>query len=358
VAAILTVTLNPALDVCADVPVVEPDHKLHCVDASRTPGGGGINVARAIHRLGGQATAIFPAGGASGALLGALLEAEGVSVAIVPIEGTTREDFSVRETSTGHEYRFVLPGPPLRSAELAGCLDEILQRTDPGSFVVLSGSVPAGTDLDALAALVHRLQASGAHVVVDTSGDALTALARVGVFLLKPSLNELRGHAGRKVTSIGEIVDAAEDLREGGRNHAVLVSLGADGALLVADGQPPCTIAAPPLRVVSAVGAGDSLVAGLVLGLAAGEPLLEAVRRGVAAGSAATISAGHHLCQPTDLEALLPAVRSTPMRLEPSSSPRGRRVRSVEGSGGALRRRPPPCGDSFPSSTGHSSRSS
>jgi 6-phosphofructokinase 2 len=201
---------------------------------------------------------------------------------------------------------------------LAGCVDEIVQRADPGSFVVLSGSVPPDTDLEALAALVHRLRTEGTHVVVDTSGDALAALARVGVFLLKPSLNELSGHAGRKLTSIGEIVDAAEDLREAGPNHAVLVSLGADGALLVADGQPPCMIAPPPLRVVSAVGAGDSLVAGLVLGLAAGEPLLEAVRRGVAAGSAATISAGHHLCHPSDVEALLPAVRSTPMQLEPS----------------------------------------
>ena len=218
-AAILTVTLNPALDVCADVPVVEADHKLHCVDASRTPGGGGINVARAIHRLGGQATALFPAGGSSGALLAELLRAEGVSIAIVPIEGTTREDFSVRETSTGHEYRFVLPGPPLRPAELAACVDEIAGRAEPGSFVVLSGSIPPRTDLDVVAALVQGLRVEGVHVLVDTSGDALAALAGVGVFVLKPSLNELSGHAGRRLASIGEIVDAAEDLRRAGPNH-------------------------------------------------------------------------------------------------------------------------------------------
>jgi 6-phosphofructokinase 2 len=313
---ILTVTLNPALDVCADVPVVEADHKLHCLQASRTPGGGGINVARAIHRLGGNATAVFPAGGSSGGLLGELLRAEGVAIAMVPVEGTTREDFSVRETSTGHEYRFVLPGPPLHPAELACCVDEIAERADAGSFVVLSGSLPPGADVAVLEALVDRLRTDGSHVVVDTSGEALAAFARVGVLVLKPSVNELSGHAGRKLTSIGEIVDAAEDLRRAGPNHAVLVSLGADGALLVADGQPPYTIAAPPLRVVSAVGAGDSLVAGLVLGLATGEPLLEAARRGVAAGSAATISAGHHLCHPTDVEGLLPGVRSSPMQVE------------------------------------------
>ncbi len=339
-ATILTVTLNPALDVCADVPIVEPDHKLHCLHSSRTPGGGGINVARAIHRLGGQATAIFPAGGSSGALLGELLRAEGVAIAMVPVDGTTREDFSVRETTTGHEYRFVLPGAPLDPSELARCVAEVTARADRGSFVVLSGSLPPGTDVGVLEALVDRLRIDGSHVVVDTSGEALAAFARVGVLVLKPSLNELSGYTRRKLISTDEIIDAADDLRRAGPNHAVLVSLGAEGALLVADGQPPCTIAAPPVRVMSAVGAGDSLVAGLVLGLAAGESLVDAARRGVAAGSAATISARHHLCHPADVDALLASVRP------------------VEGAGGGPRRPPPPCGDSSPSSTGHSSRSS
>jgi 6-phosphofructokinase 2 len=319
---ILTVTLNPALDVCADVPVVEADHKLHCVGASRTPGGGGINVARAIHRLGGQATAVFPAGGSSGELLGELLRAEGVAIAMVPVAGTTREDFSVRETTTGHEYRFVLPGAPLDSSELAGCVDEIAERADAGSFVVLSGSLPPGTDVGVLEALVDRLRTDGSHVIVDTSGDALAAFARVGVLVLKPSLNELSGHAGCKLTSIDEIADAADHLRRAGPNHAVLVSLGADGALLVADGQPPRTIAAPPVRVVSAVGAGDSLVAGLVLGLAAGESLVDAARRGVAAGSAATLSTRHHLCRPADVDTLLAGVRSYAMPLSTAAAGR------------------------------------
>src|SRR3954468_20520473 len=105
---ILTVTFNPALDVCANVGVVTPHHKLHCDDASRTPGGGGINVARAIHRLGGEATALFPFGGSTGQLLCDLLVAEGVPIAGVPVAGVTREDFAVRESSTAREYRFVL----------------------------------------------------------------------------------------------------------------------------------------------------------------------------------------------------------------------------------------------------------
>ena len=126
---ILTVTLNPALDVCASVAVVTTDHKLHCDNASRTPGGGGINVARAIHRLGGEATAFFPYGGSTGQLLCDLLAAEGVPTAGLPVAGVTREDFAVREESTGREYRFVLPGAPLTPGEADRCIEEIVGRS-------------------------------------------------------------------------------------------------------------------------------------------------------------------------------------------------------------------------------------
>lgn len=312
---ILTVTFNPALDVCADVPVVEADHKLHCGRAEHTPGGGGINVARAIHRLGGTATALFPFGGSSGELLCELLRAEGVPVAAVPIAGTTREDFSVRETTTGHEYRFVLPGPPLGPSELDACVNELVSRAHQGSFVVVSGSIPPGVEPDAVEELVRRLRAAGSAVVVDTSGPALAAFARAGVLVLKPSLNELSGHAGRKLVALDEIVEAGEDLRRSGPNHAVVVSLGADGALLLPGGPAPCAVTTPPVPVVSAVGAGDSLVAGLVVGLARGEGLVDATRRGVAAGSAATVSPGHHLCHPADVDRLLTEVRAIPLRL-------------------------------------------
>ena len=310
---IVTVTPNPALDVCAEVPTVEADHKLHCAHADRTPGGGGINVARAIHRLGGAATAIFPFGGSTGALLCDLLAGEGVPIVGVPVASTTREDFSVRETTTGHEYRFVLPGLPLDPSEVARCIEEVVQHAHAGSFVVISGSMPPGVDTDAIEAIVGPLRAAGSHLVVDTSGPALTTFARLGVHLLKPSLHELVNHAGRELTAMDDIIDAANDLRRSGPNIAVVVSLGADGAVLVTDSQPPCIVETPPIPVVSAVGAGDSLVAGLVLGLAHGEALIDATRRGVAAGSAATMSAGHHLCRAPDVELLLPDVRATPL---------------------------------------------
>ena len=310
---ILTVTFNPALDVCADVAVVAAHHKLHCTDATRTPGGGGINVARAVHRLGGEATALFPYGGSTGQLLCDLLAAEGVPVAAVPTAGVTRVDFAVRETSTGREYRFVLPGAALGPGDADRCVEEIVRRAGPGSFVVISGSLPSGFDPTTLEALVAHLHRVESHVVADTSGPALATLARSGALVLKPSRNELTQHAGRPLTSVDDVVEAADDLRRLGPNRAVLVSLGADGAVLVTGHRPPCTLTAPDLAVVSTVGAGDSLVGGLVLALATGHGLVDAARRGVAAGCAATLAPGHHLCDPVEVAALLSAVSVAPI---------------------------------------------
>jgi 6-phosphofructokinase 2 len=328
---ILTVTLNPALDVCAEVPVVEPDHKLHCRHTELAPGGGGINVARAIHRLGGDATALFPYGGSTGEHLCDLLLGEGVSIVGIPIAGVTREDFAVKETSTGHEYRFVLPGPMLMPSELDRCAEQVLVHAEPGSFVVLSGSIPAGADPAVLAAIVTDLREKGCFVIADTSGPALAALARAGVYLLKPSVNELSGHAGRRLECTDEIVAAAQDLLRCGPNHSVLVSLGADGALLVVAGEPAVVISSPSVLVNSAVGAGDSLVAGLVLALAHGHGLVEAARRGVAAGTAATIAEGHTLCHATDVDRLLRGVHAhrlyEPDGRASASSPASARLR-------------------------------
>jgi 6-phosphofructokinase 2 len=308
---ILTVTLNPALDVWASVPTVEPGRKLHCTDAELTPGGGGINVARAIARLGGNAAALFPAGGSSGELLCDLLRHEGLPIRPVPIAGITRESFSVRELDTGHQYRFVLPGPTLSDDELQACITEMVRDADHGPFVVLSGSLPTGMRAERFADVIAAARQHGGRVVVDTSGPALTMAAQTGVYLLKPSVNELSGHAGHRLTTSEEIAAAARDLLE---------SLADAGALLVTVDEPPIMIHAPTVSVVSAVGAGDSLVAGMLMALEQGHGLLEAARRGVAAGSAATMAAAHTLCHTDDVARLLPLVRTSPALVRVASS--------------------------------------
>jgi pfkB family carbohydrate kinase len=158
---IVTVTLNPAVDVCASAPWIEPGRKLHGTGAGTSPGGGGVNVARAIHRLGGQATAVFPAGGSTGALLCELLHAEGVPIRAVAAAGITREDFAVTEVMTRRLYRFVLPGPTLAADELGRCVSEMLHRLTPGSMVVISGSLRTGVEPGQLAAMADAARARG-----------------------------------------------------------------------------------------------------------------------------------------------------------------------------------------------------
>jgi 6-phosphofructokinase 2 len=312
---IVTVTLSPALDVCTSVPHIEPERKLHCTDAEMSPGGGGVNVARAVHRLGGVATAVFPWGGTTGALLCELLRGEGVPVRPVAATGITREDFAVTELTTGRQYRFVLPGPALSAAERERCVEAMLDGLTPGSTVVLSGSLPGGVESIQLAAMASVARQRGARVLVDTTGPALGDAARSGVYLLKPSVNELCIHVGHELTTDDQIADAGHELLAAGPNHAVLVSLAAAGALLVTADEAAVRISPPPVRAVSAIGAGDSLVGGLVLALERGHDLIEAARYGVAAGTAATISSGHGLCRPADVDRILPdvSIRSLPV---------------------------------------------
>jgi 6-phosphofructokinase 2 len=312
-AAIVTVTLNPALDVWASTTLVEPERKLHCTASELTPGGGGINVARAIHSLGGEALALFPTGGSSGELLCDLLLGEGVSIHAVAVAGMTRESFVIRETATGQHYRFVLPGPMLMSHELAACLHALDGLLSTSAIVVLSGSLPEGVHQDRLGEVVAAVRARGAVVIVDTSGPALDAAAHAGALLLKPSLNELRRHSGDPLSTDDEIERAAHDLLSLGPNHAVMVSLGAKGAMLAAVDAPTVRIEAPMVPVVSAVGAGDSLVGAMAMALAEGADLVEAARRGVAAGTAATLSSDHKLCRLEDVERLLPLVHTRPL---------------------------------------------
>jgi len=322
---ILTLTLNPALDRYVAIPRLEPSRKLHCDHVETSPGGGGINVARAVHRLGGAATAIVACGGSAGVWLRDLLRAEGVVVVPITTTAITREDLTVTELSSGQQYRFVLPGATLERHELERCVAEVLSRLDPRPIVVISGSLPEGVEPGQLAELVTEIRHHCGRAVVDTSGAALVAAADAGAYLLKPSVNELAELTERRLSNVGEIAAAASELLEAGPNEAVLVSLAAAGALLVHRGETPVMVKPPSVPVISALGAGDSLVAGVVLSLERGAQLVEAVRYGVACGTAAVTAAGHTLCSGHDVEALLPDVVVSPAALADQtrlSSPR------------------------------------
>lgn len=305
---ILTVTLNPALDVLSSIDRVVPTHKLRCASAVMHPGGGGVNVARVLHRLGADTLALFTQGGVTGQELATSLAQEGVPAQGLPIAGDTRESFSVHENSTGLDYRFVLPGPRLSPTELAHALQRIAELGAGARYWVLSGSLPAGVPDDVYAQLARQARAQGTRLVLDSSGPALRAGLAAGVYGVKPSLRELSELSARPLPTEADQLQAARQWISAGQTQVVALTLGEQGALLVTADQ---AWRAPPLavKVLSTIGAGDSFVGGWVAGLAQRDDMRSALAQAMAASAAALLHPGTALCQAADVQALLPQVQ-------------------------------------------------
>jgi 6-phosphofructokinase 2 len=301
-ASICTLTLNPAVDTSCQVDRVVPDRKLRCTRPTREPGGGGLNVARAIRILGGDAEAIWTRGGTTGQLLAELLDGEGVPHRPVPIEGLSRESLMVYETTTERQYRFQMPGPELDRRALDAVTDAVTGRQPVPEYLVLSGSLPPGAPDDFYARLAASVDPS-VRVIVDTSGAALQRTVECGVFLIKPNVGELSALVDDPLENDAAVETAARGLLRGDRAEVVAVSLGAGGALVVTrDG---CEhVRSPTVPIRSRVGAGDSMVAGTVLALSRGLGTTEAVKFGVATGAAAVMTPGSELCRREDAERL------------------------------------------------------
>lgn len=306
---ILTLTINPVVDKSTSIDRVAPEMKLRCDAPTREPGGGGINVSRAIVRLGGASTAVYPSGGFTGKLLEELLAEEDVVQRPLPVKNLTRENFIVFERVTGQQYRFGMPGAHIAEAEWRACLDFIETFDPTPKYIVGSGSLPPGAPIDFYAHLAGVAERIGARMILDTSGDALqVAMQEDGtyhpVYLLKPNMRELAQLAGVEIIeSEQEQEGAARMLIERGKTEVVVVSLGAAGALLVTKDRVR-RYRAPTVPIRSAVGAGDSMVGGIVLKLAQGAPVEDAARYGIAAGSAAVMTEGTQLCRLEDTEML------------------------------------------------------
>jgi 6-phosphofructokinase 2 len=305
---IVTLTINPAVDIFVNVDRVESTRKLRCSPPKRDPGGGGINVARVAHRLGADVLAIYPIGGHIGKLLLRLVEREDIASLVTPSHVETRENFTAYEETTGEQYRFVLPGSQLHRAEWEAVLDRLASLTERPKFVVASGSVPQGAPDDFFARVARQAKALGAKSAIDTSGPALAAALEEGVSVIKPNLIELKEFVAAALETDEDRVAACRKLTADGRAEIVALTLGDQGALLVTAER---AWRALPLRIeaVSTVGAGDSFLGGLIAALAGGKPLDEAFRVAVAAASAAVMMPGTGLCQPEDVARLLPEVK-------------------------------------------------
>jgi 6-phosphofructokinase 2 len=306
-ADIVTFTINPSIDMSTSVDRVAPIKKLRGAAPHRDPGGGGINVARVAVRFGADVKALCAAGGVTGELLRRLIERDGIPNVVIHVSEETRESFTVFESATGYEFRFVLPGPQLREEEWRQCLDALADLEDNPRFIVASGSLSPGAPSDFYAHAARIARKRGAKFLLDTSGPPLASALEEGVFLIKPNLRELRELMGVPLDDERAWLDASRRLIKAGRAEVVALTLGDRGALLVVRDQ-AWRAPALPIKPLSAVGAGDSFLGAMVWGLAQGRSIDDAFRYGVAAGSAALLSSGTGLCRRDDVERLYPDV--------------------------------------------------
>ena len=305
---IVTLTLNPAIDKSSKVAHVIPDRKLYCEKPSFCPGGGGLNVARAIHKLGGRCEAYLVSGGPTGQILEHFLDKEGIKYHVVLTKDWTRENLIVLEEDTNQQFRFGMPGPLLLKSEWKACLDKITRLRPRPGFVIGSGSLPEGVPDDFYARLTRAFKKTNTKVILDISGRALKCAVGKGAFMIKMNLNELGSLVGHELKHEIEYHRAASSLINKGACEILVVSLGAAGALLAKKGI--CKhLRAPLVQVKSVIGAGDSMVGGIVLGLTRGYGLEEAMLFGIAAGTAAVMTPGTGLSSRKDAEKLFRLMR-------------------------------------------------
>lgn len=305
---VVTITLNPSVDYRMRVARLEPEEKLRTTVEETEPGGGGIQVARGLRRLGTAVEAVVTVGGPTGKTLYALLEKEGLNVRPVWVEPDTRPAFTLFVEDEGHNYRLIARAQELDPAEYEPTLARLQEIDRLPPYVVLSGSFPPGVPPEFLHRIAEVTARRGANLLVDTSGAALRAAVEARVAVLKPSKEELASLVDADAADAGfDVPDAAREVLGHGVG-ALVVSLGPDGAYVLSSDGSEAVLGAPPVEVLSTVGAGDSMVAGLVAGLSRGMRVVGAARLGVACGSGTCLHAGSQLFTTDDINHLLPQV--------------------------------------------------
>jgi len=300
---IVTFTINPAIDKSSTVDNVVAENKLYCDEPRYEPGGGGINVSRAINKLDGKSLLLYTSGGLTGQRLDNLLKEENLNTQTIKIENSIRENLIIMEKSTNLQYRFGMPGPKIFNNETKKILDTISNLDPYPEYLVISGSIPKGVDTNIYAQMAKIAKKNGAKVIVDASNQPLKEAMNEGVFLIKPNLGEFQDLIGKELQDEDEIKDAALKLINNNCCNSIVISLGAGGAVLIT--QDKTRYFRPPtVPIKSKVGAGDSMVAGIVLSLAKGNNLEKSVIYGLAAGSAAVMTPGTELCTKEDTQKL------------------------------------------------------
>lgn len=299
---IVTLTLNPSLDKSTHFTGLIAEQKIRCEKPRYDAGGGGINVSKAISKLGGKSTCVFTAGGSSGEMLEELVAKEKLEGSVIKTKNWTRENFIAFENTSKAQYRFGFPGNEFSDDEKVEILQTIKElKTD---YLVISGSLNEGLATNFYQKIAEIAKESNIKVIVDTSGEALQKVLETGVYLIKPNIGELAKLIGVERLELPEVEKAAKQLIENKSAKIVVVSLGADGAILVTKDETHL-VKAPKVEKKSTVGAGDSMVGGMVWALSQNKTLKEVIQIGVCCGTAATMNEGTQLFKAEDVINLL-----------------------------------------------------
>ncbi len=310
---IITLTMNPVVDKDTSVAGIVPNKKLRCESPNYYAGGGGINVSRALKQLGGESLCVYVAGGSTGTHLQQLVSEENIEQKVIEIEGWTRENVSVTDTNTDQQYRFGVPGPNVKEEEWRQVLDVLESLLEKDDFLIASGKMPQEVPSDFYVLVSEITDKKGAKFVLDTSGDALLASMNANIFLMKPNLGELSTIMGVASVSAMELEGLAKTFLEENTCEVLVVSLGAKGAFWATNEEME-HIPAPTVHQKTTIGAGDSMVAGMVFYLTQGKSITEATKYGVACGTAATLHHGTQLCKKEDADKLYEWVKNNSVK--------------------------------------------
>lgn len=305
--SITTLTVNPSLDKSTHFTGLIPEKKIRCEKPRYDAGGGGINVSKAISKLGGNSLCVFTSGGSTGELLEELVANEGIETSVLKTKNWTRENFIAFENATKAQYRFGFPGNEFSDEEKDSILSTISELKT--SYLVISGSLNEGLEPNFYQKIIEIAKKSNTKVIVDTSGEALEKVVETGVYLIKPNIGELAKLIGVERLELPQVEHAAKDLIAKGSAEIVVVSLGADGAILVTKDETHL-VKAPKVEKKSTVGAGDSMVGGMVWALSQNKSLKEVIQLGVCCGTAATMNEGTQLFKREDVERLFMEMQS------------------------------------------------
>lgn len=310
---ILTLSLNPALDSASEVETVIPDIKLYCDGATLDAGGGGVNVSRALKLLCCDSLAFVALAGPTGNMVSDILTTEGVAISAFSGPGITRQNTAILETSTGRQFRFGQTGAAWNASDVTRAMKTIDGLLGPDMLVVGSGSLPPGVPNEIYANINRLTHAHGGLMILDTSDVAMTSALDNTVLpfhIIRMDRHESEVLAGKKLISLADTAHFARSLILRDKAEIVVLARGADGSLVVS-GDDTFVCCPPKVTVQSKVGAGDSFVAALTLGLSRGWPLRRAAAYGTAAAAATVTTPGSALCPHEMVEEIVTRVTTS-----------------------------------------------